>query len=219
MKKENMDAAILEEIHEEKKELRRDERIFAVAFATVCIFTVILFAGIAYLFFRQDEEPNEILNVVQNTSNEPTARLTLSPTISPTLNSKENVVTNKFSGAKDSYVNIGAGTNQSLEWSDVLGASTTVDIASYENIKEVHLEAFINVPTANGTVSVRLFNKTDNYAVVNSEVTRDGTKETYQFISPALIYDRGPKLYQIQMKSQLNVLANLVSARVRIITE
>ncbi|EKD86984.1 MAG: hypothetical protein ACD_37C00088G0007 [uncultured bacterium] len=125
----------------------------------------------------------------------------------------------KKTTTKDHYINIGSGTNQSSDWTDVSGALTTADIGQYPDIKEVHFEAFINVPTANGSVSVRLFNKTNSYLVSNSEIIRDGIVETYHFISPALIYDVGPKLYQVQMKSQLNVLANLVSARIHIVTE
>ncbi|MBI2621165.1 MAG: hypothetical protein HYW63_00775 [Candidatus Levybacteria bacterium] len=216
MTKEIGNSSILEELHEEEEELHRDEKRVAVAFAIISIIILISLAGIFYLILqsKKSHEPATIINATPSISQEPTA--TPSPTPTPKPVTTE---VNKKTDSKEYYINIGSGTNQSLDWADVGGALTTADIAAYENIKEVHFEAFINVPTANGKVSVRLFNKTDNYAVWNSEVTRDGTKDTYQFISPALIYDRGPRLYQVQMKSQLNVLANLVSSRIRIITE
>jgi len=213
--KEIGNSSILEELQEEEKELHRDEKRVAIALGIISVLIIFSLAGVLYLILQsgKSNEQTSIINAIPRVSQEPTS----SPT--PTLTSIPITKVNTKSQTKDYYINIGSGTNQSLDWTDVAGALTTADIASYENIKEVHFEAFINVPTANGKVSVRLFNKTDNYAVWNSEVIRDGTKDTYQFISPALIYDRGPRLYQVQMKSQLNVLANLVSSRIRIITE
>ncbi len=215
-------SSILEELHEDEEKLRRDEKKAKIAFFLSLVLILISLVGVVYLIFRSKAEkkpPEVIINVVPLPSS-PTQ--TLSPTsfqITPTQTPVTTTEKSNKSSAKDYYINIGSGSSRSLDWTDVSGALTTADISEYDNIKEVHFEAFINVPTANGSVSVRLFNKTDNYAVWNSEITRDGTKDTYQFISPAIIYDRGPRLYQVQMKSQLNVLVNLVSSRIRIQTE
>lgn len=222
MIKEPNSSAILEELHEDEEKLRRDERKAKIAFFLSLVLILVSLGGVSYLIFQSKAEkkpPATIINAVPSPLSEaPTASPSssqITPAQVPVTSSGES----KKSSPRDYYINIGSGSSQSLDYTDVSGALTTADINGYDNIKEVHFEAFINVPTANGKVSVRLFNKTDNYAVWNSEITRDGTKETYQFISPSLIYDRGPRLYQVQMKSQLNVLINLVSSRIRIITE
>lgn len=220
MTKEPIKNSILEELHQDEEEIRRDEKRVKIAFILVFSLIVISLAATSYLIFQSAKENEPIIiadSVPSLISVSPTPLPT--PTITPTQTSATSTEKTNKSSAKDHYINIGLGSNQSLDWTDVSGTLTTADISDYENIKEVHFEAFINVPNANGSVSVRLFNKTDNYAVWNSEITRNGTKDTYQFISPALIYDRGPKLYQVQMKSQLNVLANLTLARVHIVTE
>lgn len=119
---------------------------------------------------------------------------------------------------KDYYINLGSGSNRSTEWTDVAGTVNTFDISDYKNIKEARLETNTNAPTANGTISIRLFNKTDGSAVWNSERTVQAEKEGSLLISEPLNYPYGPKMYQIQMKSQLGVEANLIQARIHIIT-
>ncbi len=212
----------MEELHEDEEKLRRDERKAKIAFLFSLVFILISLAGVSYLIFKSKSEKKPIIEIINAVPSVLSPALTDSPssqTIPTQIPSTTTGGNNKSSSTKDYYINIGSGSNQSLDWADVPGALATADINQYQDIKEVHFEAFINVPTANGNVSVRLFNKTDNYSVWNSEVTRDGTKDTYQFISPALIYDRGPRLYQVQIKSQLNVLVNLVSARIHVVTE
>lgn len=218
MVKEPSNSSILEELHEDEKEIRRFEKGVRIILIFVSIFILILLAGVSYLVIQSATNKNPIIKTditYPSTSPEVTDLLSPTPTFVPFTSTEEI----KKSSVKDHYINLGSGTNQSSDWTDVSGALTTADIGQYPDIKEVHFEAFINVPTANGSVSVRLFNKTNNYSVSNSEIIRDGTVETYHFISPLLIYDVGPKLYQVQMKSQLNVLANLVSARIHIVTE
>lgn len=222
MIKEPNNSSILEELHEDEEKLHRDEKRAKIAFILASVFILISLAGVSYLIFQSATGKKTTTTIVKVVPSSISPTPTASPSSFPTTPTQAPITTTEGSNksvAKDYYINIGSGSNQSLDWTDVSGALTTADIDQYQNIKEVHFEAFINVPTANGSVSVRLFNKTDNYGVWNSEITREGTRDTYQFISPALIYDRGPRLYQVQMKSQLNVLINLVSSRIRIITE
>lgn len=218
MVKEPSNSSILEELHEDEKEIRRFEKGVRIMLIFVSVFILILLAGVSYLVIQSTTSKNPIIKTdvaYPSTSPEVTDLLSPTPTFVPFTSTEET----KKTTTKDHYINIGSGSSQSSDWTDVSGALATADIGQYPDIKEVHFEAFINVPTANGSVSVRLFNKTNNYSVTNSEIIRDGTVETYHFISPLLIYDVGPKLYQVQMKSQLNVLANLVSARIHIVTE
>lgn len=221
MVKELDNSSILEEIHEDEEKLLRDEKRVKAALILMSVFVLILLAGVSYLIVRSitgKESTPAIVKVIQpSISVAPTA--SPSSLTTPTPASAISIETTNKSTVKDNYINLGSGSNQSTDWVDVSGTLTTADIGQYQNIKEVHFEAFINVPTANGSVSVRLFNKTDKHPVWNSEVTRDGTSETYHFISPAVTYDTGPKLYQVQMKTQFGVLANLTSSRIHVVTK
>lgn len=220
MVKELNNSLILEELHEDEEELHRDEKRIKTAFILIIIFVLVLIAGTSYLIvqsFTAKKSMQTMVKVIpQSVSITPAA----SPSSVLTTPSPISILnTNQTNGAsvKDYYINIGYGTSQSTDWTDVFGAVTTADIGQYQNIKEVHFEAFINVPTANGSVSIRLFNETDKHPVWNSEVTRDATSDTYQFISPAIVYDIGPRIYQVQMKTQMNVLVNLVQARIHVV--
>lgn len=212
-------SAILEELKKDEEELHKDEKRATLAFVLGMCFVLFLIAGASYFIIKSIAANKSTQTLVK----EITVSITVTPTLAPSaLTTPAPVInqTTNVSTTHDYYINLGYGSNQSTDWTDVAGATTTADIGQYQNIKDVSFEAFINVPTANGTVSVRLFNETDKHPVWNSELTRDGTSSTYQFISPPVSYDIGPKLYQVQMKSQFsNVLANLVSARIHIVTK
>ena len=220
MVKELDNSVILEELRENEEELHRDEKRVKIAFVLGMIFILALIAGSSYFIVKTvANKPTEaIVKVI-----EPSISITPTTSVSPVLATPTSspLVTNTTdeSSAADYYINLGSGTNKSTEWEDVSGTLITADLGLYKNIKEVHLETTIDVPTANGTVSVRLFNKTDNYAVWNSERTIQSEKKGSLLISQNIIYDIGPKFYQVQMKSQLGVLANLLQARIHVVTK
>lgn len=220
MAKELDNPSVLEELRETEEELHRDEKRVKIAFVLGMVFVLSLIAGSSYLVVQTvANKPAETIIKVTPPSISitptPTQAVLTTPTASPLVT---NTTTNDSSSA-DYYINLGSGTNKSTEWEDVAGTLTTADLGLYKNIKEVHLETTIDVPTANGTVSVRLFNKTDNYAVWNSERTIQAEKKGSLLISQNIIYDVGPKFYQVQMKSQLGVLANLLQARIHVAAE
>lgn len=220
MDKEIDNSSILEELHEDEEELHRDEKRVKIAFVLGMSFIVALIVGASYLIIQSIAaiKPTQTLvKIPESVSVTPTATQSVLTTPSPTpiLATK---ITNE-SSTKDYYINLGSGANKSTDWENVAGTLTTADLGLYEDIKEVHLETTIDVPTANGTVSVRLFNKTDNYAVWNSERTVQAEQKGNLLISQNIIYDTGPKFYQIQMKSQLGVTANLLQARIHIVAK
>lgn len=209
-------------------ELKRDEKEVKIGFFIVGLVILFLLANVVYLnsvLVKNKSVSNNVPTAsnsadIINSSAFPTAT-TASPISSaiPTIIPESKTSVNSQSTVKDYYFNLGSGSNQSTDWADVSGALSTFDIAQYQNIKEVHLETNIDVPTANGTVSVRLFNKTDNYAVWNSERTVQSQTKGDLIISNNIIYDVGPRLYQVQMKSQLGVPVNLVQSRIHVIVK
>jgi hypothetical protein len=119
--------------------------------------------------------------------------------------------------AKEYYVPLGSGTNTTDEWADVAGASATIDTASYGKIKQVTFEATVTVPAGSQKVWVRLFNVTDKHPVWYAEMTTDSAGPIL-LTSPTITLDKGNKTYQVQMKTQLKNLTNLVQSRVKIVT-
>lgn len=119
--------------------------------------------------------------------------------------------------AKEYFVPLGAGTNNSADWTDVAGASSYVDTTQYPKIKKVVFEATVAVPTGNQTVFIRLFNVTDKHPVWFSDVTISTTGPLLLTSSPITL-DSGNKLYQVQMKTQLKHTANLSQSRIHITT-
>jgi hypothetical protein len=120
--------------------------------------------------------------------------------------------------AKEYYVPLGSGTSTANDWADIAGASAYIDTASYSKIKQTTFEATVSVPAGSQQVWVRLFNATDKHPVWDSEVMTDSSGPILLTSKPIKL-DSGNKLYQVQMKTQLKALTNLVQSRVRIITQ
>lgn len=119
--------------------------------------------------------------------------------------------------AKEYYVPLGSGTNATDDWADVAGASASIDTASYGKIKQVTFEATVTVPAGSQKVWARLYNATDKHPVWFSEMTTDSSGPVLLTSKPVTL-DSGNKVYQVQMRTQLKNLTNLVQSRVRIIT-
>ena len=204
-----------------RREMEKEEKEIKIGFAVSGALTAIIIVNLIYLNIfiatHNTTPPKLAAATVSTPSPTPSPISTASAVIEP---SAQQVVTAPpQNSARDYYINLGSGTNQSTDWTDVSGTLSTFDIAQYQNIKEVHLETTINVPTANGTISVRLFNKTDGTAVWNSDRTVNAQVSGDLLISQNIFYPYGPKLYSVQMKSQLGILANLAQARLHIITQ
>ncbi|OGH18834.1 MAG: hypothetical protein A3F31_04635 [Candidatus Levybacteria bacterium RIFCSPHIGHO2_12_FULL_38_12] len=202
----------------------RDEKEVRFAFATVGVLIFVLLLNILYLnytFFNKQFQNGSLtpssLTVVTVTSVPVVITVIptqVPPTLIPTSVFQTNIQSNSL--VKDYFIPLGSGTNQTSEFADVPGALAKVDFDNYQNIKEIRFEASVNVPTANQSVTVRLFNTTDKHPVWNSEVTMSGGASEY-LISPPLLYDTGSKTYQVEMKTQLKYLTNLTQSRIHIL--
>lgn len=192
----------------------------------VIIQGIILFLVVANLAFLdlnffgkpQNTEPN--VSALPSPSITPTLKPTISLEISsPTPTTKPaakapSVVSND-SSVKEYFIPFGSGTSEATDWTDVAGARATADLGAYKNVKSMVFEASVSVPTGNQSVSVRVYNVSDNHPVWYSEVTMDGGSSAYLISSP-IIYDSGSKIYQVQIKNQLGFTANLTQARIHI---
>lgn len=202
-----------------RRRIEKDEKEIKIGFTISALLIIVLLANVAYLNMFiikiSSSKPSEAIAVKATPS--PTPVETATPSALPVVQTPSPLAdTSPQIRIRDYYLNLGYGTNQSTDWADVPGTLFTYDLGQYQNVKAITLESTTNVPTANGNISVRLFNKTGNYAVWNSERTVQAQANGDLLISQNLIYDLGPKMYQIQMKSQFGVPANLIQARLHI---
>jgi hypothetical protein len=211
---------MITEFHEHflRREIKEDEKRSAIIFAIegVCILT--LFFYVLYLN-KQLLQTKSAFEKKQITSISTTFNTQVTPTPTPYVqNSKTSLVSAlpKSPLVKDYYVPLGTGTSNAFDWTAVPGAQVKLDFSSYAPITSVLLEASTFVPTGNESVSVRLYNVTDQHPVWNSEMTIDANTVDIKTSTP-LIYDTGEKLYQVQMKTQLQAPANLTNSRIHII--
>lgn len=206
--------------------IKHDEKEIKIGFLITGLVIIILFANLIYLnfqFLNSNDNSATVTEAVELQEEEiaPTVNDIL-PTpkgILPTSSPIQNTTARTKISFKNYYINLGSGSNRSTEWVDVNGTLSTFDIADYKNIQEARLETTTNAPIANGTMSVRLFNKTGKHAVWNSNRTVQAEIQGSLLISEKLNYDSGPSLYSVQIKSQLGIEINLIQARIRIVAE
>lgn len=197
--------------------LKRDEKEIKIGFLITGVIIFILLANVIYLnlaIFKKEPQINSTQK--SQVSPFPLPSSTTSATSAPAVIKSPNP--QSVSGIKDYFIPLGSGSTQAIDWIDVLGAQATVDLGQYQNIKEIRFEASVAVPTANESVSIRIFNVTDKHPVWNSEVTMSGGSSAYLTSSP-VIYDVGLKLYQVQMKTQLQAPANLTQSRIHVVLQ
>ncbi len=209
--------------------LQRDEKEIKIGFLIIGIIIVLILVNIIYLnfFFFKNRGSSRIItsqSSLRSISPSPTPIQSgptpcincMSSTTSATILSP--VSPSHVPAVKDYFVPLGSGTNQSSDWMDVPGIQATVDFGQYANIKEIHFEASVYLPNAGEQVWVRLFNKTDQHPVWYSDVSMNDNSSGSLSSAP-LVYDKGVKLYQVQMKTQLQAVANLVQARIHVILQ
>jgi len=201
-------------------ELHRDEKIVKIGFLLITILFIILIISVSYLTLQSIKSPSGESGVSQLSTPTPSIPVVSSssptsfpPPVTPTQTVPATTAPTE-PAIKDYYVAFGTGTNQTSDWADVPGMQAVIDFSNYKDIKEVYFEANVNIPTGNEIVWVRLYNVTDKHPVWYSEVST--TNNNYVFSSP-IIYDTGTKVYQVQMKTQLQYPANITLARVHIV--
>lgn len=206
--------------------LQRDEKILEIGFFLVGLLIFVLAINNLYITYTLKETKKDN-TVSQEKLIYPTPSLTPSFFSNPTstINLPTNTpipihTTTQSQSAnttlvKEYFIPMGTGTNQSSDWEDVAGTQTSADFGQYGNIKEIRFEASVSVPSSSQIVWVRLFNKTDKHPVWYSEVATKGETSAY-LVSQPVVYDTGQKIYQVQIKSQLKGLTNLVQSRIHI---
>lgn len=131
---------------------------------------------------------------------------------------KTKTVTLRTPNVEEVSIAFGNGQTISREWEDIPGLTAYIDSSRYKNIKLARFEASLRIPTANGRVYARLFNKTDQHPVWFSEVSSEGPDSTF-CQSENITLSPGNKLYQVQAKTTMGFASIIDSARVKIILQ
>lgn len=119
---------------------------------------------------------------------------------------------------KISYLPLGPGSTKSQDWADIAGLNTYIDPANYGKVKSIIFEASLRIPTANGRVYARLYNKNDGRPVWFSEISSEGATSTL-IQSVPITFEAGNKLYQVQAKTTMGFESFIDFARIKFITE
>ena len=143
----------------------------------------------------------------------PTSTPTTAAIISPNPTTTTTTIINQTTGAKEVFIPIGQGQVTATDWTTVPGAAVTIDSTKYTHIQHIVFEASIQSPN-NQLISVRLYDATDGHPVWYSDMSTSST--TQLITSQPIQLDSGTKLYEVQMKSQLQYPAILEQARLHI---
>jgi hypothetical protein len=201
-----------------QRQLLIDEKHAKVALSIIFVLLVLLLIDGAYLTWQhvtKSSAPSSLASPLVSPS--PTEELSPTRTrATPTVPLSQTTVTT--TGVKDYYISLGSGVSQAPSWEDVPGVQAIIDFGQYPNIKAIYFEVSTYIPTANQTVSVQLYNVTDNHPVWNSEIDMNAAVSSYRTSAP-LSYDTGAKLYQVQMQTQLQSPATLVQSRIHIVLQ
>ena len=128
---------------------------------------------------------------------------------------QQATTTSASSSVNEITIPLGSGETNSKEWTDIPGMNAYIDTKRYSSISSVRFEAVLRIPNAQGWVHARLYNKTDDRPVWNSEVISETDKSLLKQSEPITL-DAGNKLYQVQLKSTIGVQALIDSGRIKI---
>ncbi|MCH7951219.1 hypothetical protein IH980_00580 [Patescibacteria group bacterium] len=118
---------------------------------------------------------------------------------------------------KEFYIPLGSTSlsTEKYSWKDT-GLEAILDLSNYPRVSKVTFEATLAVPE--GQVEARLYNVSDSYALFGSTLMGEGLQPKLHR-SGNVALPSGNKTYRVQMRTSLNVTANMDNARIRILLE
>jgi hypothetical protein len=146
----------------------------------------------------------------------PSPTIAITPLLSPPSIPQVQSVVQTSPLVKDYYVPFGTGQSIATTWTDVPGLQAYISSSSYPNSKKVVFEASIQVPTANQTAWVRLYDVSAQHPVWSSDMYFSGGANPQYLISQPIQLSSGNDLYQVQMQTQLGSPAVLTQSRIHI---
>jgi hypothetical protein len=157
--------------------------------------------------------PTTITTDVLVTSPQPTLVPSETPRV-PTPTPKILYQPQDIHEAGEWYIPLGSSSVSQETWTKLPGAEAQIDTRSYPKNIRVTFEIFLSIPTANGVVSAKLYNETDQHDVWTSTVEAEGNATIKKTAVVSL--DSGNKTYSVWAKSSLKYEARITNARIHI---
>jgi hypothetical protein len=146
----------------------------------------------------------------------------LQSTVNQLQNNKNSKIATKLSTTKTSSTPtqtslfLGSGQTDNRDWITLTSAAADVDLASYLQIKEVRFEAGLGI--IGGEAHARLIDLTTGQPIYTSEIY--GNIDPGQWVSsPPLNLPAAKHNYAVQLRSSSGEMANLIGARLRIVSK
>ena len=116
------------------------------------------------------------------------------------------------------YISMGTThTSTNTAWVDVPDSDVYIDLVNdYGSTAYVTWSASLKVAHGNGTAYARLYDATNNIAVIGSELASVNNSQYQQVASGALALWRGKNLYRVQLKSLNSFEVTLSNAKIKI---
>ena len=116
---------------------------------------------------------------------------------------------------REYYIPLGSRTMKSFgTWGDT-GMQAYIDPANYPGIRKVYFEASVHIPTANGSVSLRLVQANEGLFLPGSEISVQGATPQIVSSQPLTLFT-GNKLYKVQIKNGMDYEAVVDFARLKL---
>lgn len=109
----------------------------------------------------------------------------------------------------------GSGSTTAIDWTDLANTGVYIKASDYGTGPYITWEAFLKIKDANGETFARLYDATNNIAVVGSEISTKSGVFT-QVSSGKLQFWAGNNLYRVQVKSLNSREAFFDNGRVKI---
>lgn len=134
----------------------------------------------------------------------------------PAQSSGETTTIVTHGSVKEHIINMGSGSTQKTEWTDILDTTIELNSANYGDIKSVNFEATISI--VSGEVYARLVNKSTGAVISASEVSHNSSSATLKTSGNFWLHS-GSNDYVVQLRSSNGETAVLGEARIRIVGE
>ena len=163
--------------------------------------------GITQMFSQKEVSPTPtptlLISECGEACKQEIARLVSEATATLSGTTKEIVKEVGDSGAKTTYIPMGATfATTSTSWVDVSDSAVYIDVENdYGKDAKVSWEASLKVAHGNGKAFARLYDDTNKIAVDFSQVSTTDNVDFEQVTSTYLPFWRGRNLYKVQLKS------------------
>lgn len=137
----------------------------------------------------------------------------------PVTQTTNTTTTNIVIQAGTYYIPLGGtGSTKNTSWTEIPTTETVIDWSEYGNKYTITWDAYGKVYQGNGKAKFRIYDKTNNIAVPNSEI-ETGSETSAHMISSNLQVWSGKNTYVVQTKSLTGYESFFESGRIKVVVK